>query len=84
MIQPPANNSELLSIAIKSLDDLLTARNVPPEPLDSLASVEGFANLYKTLVEVRNAIMAITTGDQPFQGSTYYFFLLASILAVET
>ncbi|MBI5590180.1 MAG: DUF4372 domain-containing protein [Deltaproteobacteria bacterium] len=22
--------------------------------------------------------------DQPFQGSTYYFFLLASILAVET
>jgi len=27
--------------------------------------------------------VALKTGDQPFQGSTYYFFLLASTLAVE-
>lgn len=63
MIQPPANNSELLAIAIKSPQDLLTAQNVPSVPLDSLAAVDGFANLYKTLVEVRNAIMAISKGD---------------------
>lgn len=63
MIQDPAEKSELLDIAIKSLQDLLTARNVPTDPLNELASVEGFTNLHKTLLEVRNAIMAISSGD---------------------
>jgi two-component system, cell cycle response regulator len=69
----PANNSELLGIAIRSLQELLTARNVPDEPLNELASVEGFANLYKTLLEIRNAIMAIVSGDliYPIQKKGY-------------
>jgi len=63
MIQPLAKKSELLDMAIQSLQELLTARNVPAEPLNALAFVEGFANLYKTLLGVRNAIMAIASGD---------------------
>jgi diguanylate cyclase (GGDEF)-like protein len=63
MIQPPARSSELLDTAIKSLQDLLSVRNVPTEPLNALTSVGGFANLYKTLLEVRNAIMAVASGD---------------------
>jgi two-component system, cell cycle response regulator len=63
MIQPPAKNSELLDTAIQSLQDLLAARDVPTEPLNELAAVVGFANLYKTLLEVRNAITAIASGD---------------------
>ena len=63
VIQPPAKNSELLETAIQSLQELLTARSVPAEPLNALASVNGLATLYKTLLEVRNAIMAIASGD---------------------
>ncbi|MGD9975167.1 MAG: GGDEF domain-containing protein [Desulfatirhabdiaceae bacterium] len=63
MIPPPAKHSELLDTAIKSLQDILTARNVPTEPLNELVSVAGFADLYKTLLEVRHAIMAIASGD---------------------
>lgn len=63
MDQPPARSPELLETAIKSLHDLLAARNVQTEPLDELAAVEGFADLYKTLLEVRHAIMAIAAGD---------------------
>jgi diguanylate cyclase (GGDEF)-like protein len=63
MMQPPVKDSELLDTAIQSLLDLLTARSVTAEPLDELASVEGFTNLYKILLEVRSAIMAIASGD---------------------
>jgi diguanylate cyclase (GGDEF)-like protein len=67
MAQPPAKNPELLDTALKSLHDLLTARNVRAEPLDELAAVEGFADLYTKLLEVRNAIMATAAGDLQYQ-----------------
>jgi diguanylate cyclase (GGDEF)-like protein len=63
MAQPSAQSPELLAAAIKSLRELLAARNVPSEPTDELAAVEGFASLYNTLLEIRNAIMAIAAGN---------------------
>jgi phosphoserine phosphatase RsbU/P len=53
----------LLQTIIKKLQDLLTARTVPTEPPEELRGVEGFDQLYSTLLEVRTVVMAFASGD---------------------
>lgn len=63
MSQPTADNSVLLDASIRCLQDLLTARDIPAVPPEELLAIEGFEILYATLQEVRNALMATTSGD---------------------
>jgi diguanylate cyclase (GGDEF)-like protein len=57
------NSSVLLDVAVKDLQNLLTARTVPLEPSEELADVDGYSQLYSTLLEVRTAIMGFASGD---------------------
>jgi diguanylate cyclase (GGDEF)-like protein len=63
----PESQGQLLGLAVKDLQDLLAARSVNPEPPDQLADVDGYAQLYATLLEVRTSIMAFASGDLGFQ-----------------
>lgn len=53
----------LLQATIQNLQELLTARAIPAEPSQELRDVEGFDQLYSTLLEVRTTIMAFASGD---------------------
>lgn len=53
----------LLQTTIKKLQELLTARVVTAEPPGELRDVEGFEQLYSTLLEVRTTVMAFAGGD---------------------
>ncbi|MDD2899885.1 MAG: HAMP domain-containing protein, partial [Desulfuromonadaceae bacterium] len=63
MEQTSDNNSSLLNAAVKNLLGLLTAHTVPLEPPGELADVEGYPQLYTTLLEVRTAIMEFASGN---------------------
>jgi diguanylate cyclase (GGDEF)-like protein len=51
------------SRAMILLHNLITDRTAPAEPPDDLLAVEGFADLYETLWDVRNAILAAASGN---------------------
>lgn len=55
--------------ALKLLHNLIVDRNVPADPPDDLLALEGFPELYETLRELRNTILATATGDlsYPFE-----------------
>ena len=57
------NNSDEVSRALTLLHNLIVDRNVPAVPPDDLLALEGFSELYETLRDVRNAILAAATGD---------------------
>lgn len=52
-----------MSRAIKLLHNLITERTAPAEPPEELLALEGFAELYETLWDVRNAILAAASGN---------------------
>jgi hypothetical protein len=61
------NDAAPLEMALKNLQNLLTARTVSPEPPHELRDVDGYPQLYSTLLEVRTAIMACASGDLGYQ-----------------
>lgn len=63
MTQAPDNSSTLLSIAVKNLQDILTAPTVASDPPEELADVAGFSQLHSTLLEVRTAIKGFASGN---------------------
>lgn len=52
-----------MGMAIQTLQALLTAREAPAELSGELASVDGFSDLYQSLLEVRHAVAAIASGN---------------------
>jgi len=52
---------------VKNLYELLTARSLPSEPPKELTEVDGYSQLYETLLEVRTGFMAIASGDLDFK-----------------
>ncbi|MFZ2948888.1 MAG: GGDEF domain-containing protein [Desulfuromonadaceae bacterium] len=52
-----------LSRAIILLHNLISNPTVPAEPPGDLLAVEGFADLYETLLDIRNAILATASGN---------------------
>ena len=67
MTSNSANEYQLLEAAIRNVQELLSSRTVHLEPPDELANVDGYVQLYATLLEVRTAIMACASGDLGFQ-----------------
>ena len=63
------NNAALLNAAIKNLEDLITAPKVSPEPPQALVDVDGYPQLYATLLEVRTAILMFASGNFDYQVS---------------
>jgi diguanylate cyclase (GGDEF)-like protein len=61
------DSSILLEQVIKSFQNLLTAHTVLPEPPKELADLNGYAQVYVTLYEVRAAILACAAGDLGYQ-----------------
>lgn len=57
------DSSVLLHMAVKNLQELLTARNVSLEPPEELVNVDGYPQLYSTLLEIRTAIMEFASGN---------------------
>ncbi len=60
-------SSMLLAVAVKNLQNLLTASTVSLEPPQELAEVEGYPELYATLLEVRTAILKFASGKLDYQ-----------------
>lgn len=82
MTQTLENSKALLELAVKSLQDLLTASTVPPEPPEELAGVVGYTQIYSTLLEIRAAIRSFAAGDLNYQ-IRHKGFLPGSIKALQ-
>ena len=76
------NSSILLTVAVKNIQDLLTAPTISPEPPVELADVEGYSQLYATLLEVRTAISGFASGNFDYQ-VTKKGFLPGSIKSLQ-
>ncbi len=76
------NSQELVGRAVINLQGLLTDRAVLPEPPEELASVDGYPQLYATLMEIRNVIKGFAAGDLGCQ-ITKKGFLPGSIKALQ-
>lgn len=63
MTQIPDNSSTLLNIAVKNIQDLLTARTVSSEPPEELVDVAGYSQVHSTLLEIRTAIIGFASGN---------------------
>ena len=63
MGQTSENSQVLLDAAIKNLHSLLTDRTVLPEPPEELSTVDGYSQLFATLMEIRTAIQGFAAGD---------------------
>ena len=61
------NNLALLTAAVKKLQDLIAAPKVSPEPPPEFAEVDGYSQLYTTLLEVRTAISMFASGNFDYQ-----------------
>lgn len=83
MSQPSADASDLSGAAIESLQELLSAGSVPPGPSKELSSLEGYEILYKSLSEIRNAVLAVSAGDlaYPIQMKGYLSGAIKSMQA---
>ena len=75
-------SSVLLEMVLKNLQELLVARTVSLESPEELAVVDGYPQLYSTLLEVRTAILAFSSGDLNYQ-VTKKGFLPGSIKALQ-
>ena len=67
MTQTSDSSSTLLTVAIKKIQDLITAPTIVPEPPEELAEVAGYPQVYATLLEVRNAISGFAAGNFDYQ-----------------
>ncbi|MBN2808535.1 MAG: GGDEF domain-containing protein [Deltaproteobacteria bacterium] len=82
MTQISDNNSTLLDLAVRDLQALLTAPKVSLEPPEALADVDGYRQLYATLLEVRTAILMFASGNFDYQ-VTEKGFLPGSIKSLQ-
>lgn len=67
MVHIPDNNLAHLTAAVKNLQDLIAAPKVSPEPPPEFAEVDGYSQLYTTLLEVRTAISMFASGNFDYQ-----------------
>ena len=82
MTEKSDTGSMLLAVAVKNLQNLLTASTVSLEPPQELAEVEGYPELYATLLEVRTAILKFASGKLDYQ-VTKKGYLPGSIKALQ-
>lgn len=82
MTQISDNSSSLLDVAVKNLQDLLTASTVPLDLPEELADVDGYPQLYSTLLEVRTAIFGFASGKLDYH-VTKKGYLPGSIKALQ-
>ncbi|MBF0459601.1 MAG: diguanylate cyclase [Nitrospirae bacterium] len=69
MSSKPEDSITLAELLVKTLQELLASR-IPPKIPDELTKVKGFQQLYSTLIEIRSAIMAFSTGDLNYRVSS--------------
>ena len=67
MMHTSDSDSMLLTVAVKKIQDLITSPTVSPEPPEELADVDGYPQMYATLLEVRNAISGFAAGNFDYQ-----------------
>ncbi|HEY8910144.1 MAG TPA: PAS domain S-box protein [Desulfosporosinus sp.] len=68
------DNSRDVDIIIKTLKSLIEDREIPPVPPAQIAPIEGFEHIYTSLLEIRNAFIALSTGEltSPITSKGYF------------
>ncbi len=68
------NNSKDVDILIKSLKSLIEDREIPTVPPTETANVEGFREIYASLLEIRNAFIALGKGELTYPIASKGYF----------
>ena len=68
------NNLRDFEVLKKSLKSLIEDRVIPTVPPAEITAVEGFENIYASLLEIRNAFIAIGTGELTYPITSKGYF----------
>lgn len=67
-------NSRDIDILIKSLKSLIEDREIPTVPPAETANIEGFGEIYASLLEIRNAFIALGKGELTYPITSKGYF----------